>query len=95
MEVTTYEARIILKQQWRMGRSPLLEDYQKKLKTYLDRAQSIKSKYCRRQALQVMREWRRNKRQRRQQQQQQDRDEECSNTNRVAAEEEKEDHRVA
>jgi len=97
MELTAYEARIILKQQWRMGRSPLLEDYQKKLKTYLDRAQSIKTKYCRRQALLVMREWRRNKRQR--QYQQRLKDQECStgNTNRVASEEEeeKEEDRVA
>lgn len=66
MQITDAQARLILKEQWRWGRSPVLEDFRKKLAVQLERRHSTKANYCRKRAVRVMEQWR-GKQQRRKQ----------------------------
>jgi len=54
IQMETFQARIILKEQWRWGHSALLEDFRKKLHAREDRLQRIKTNYCRKQAVEVI-----------------------------------------
>ena len=62
IEIELSQARTILKEQWRYGRSPLLEDFQKKVQQRRAWEQRMRTNYCRKQAILVMeqfhRKWR-------------------------------------
>ena len=57
IEVSIPQARTILKELWRYGRSPLLEDFRKKIQERLDEGQRRRARYCQRQAIQVMKDF--------------------------------------
>lgn len=63
IEIQVYQARIILKELWRYGRSPLLEDFRKKVQERLDGEQRMRANYCRKHAIQVMKDFHRKWRQ--------------------------------